>query len=81
MRAEPGHSAGEGREISAPGEISGIASIGDGAVNVQYSAEQMTALSAEAFGPLADLPASGLVSLPGRAGLFVGRAGKLSWPG
>src|SRR5947209_2779663 len=62
-----------GRSVTATGDISGIASTGDDAVNVQYRAEQMTALPAEAFRPWAELPASaGLSNLP-RPGLFVGR--------
>src|SRR6059058_5416249 len=59
-------------------DISGIASTGDDAVNVQYRAERMTVLPAEAFGPWAELAApAGLSNLP-RPGLFVGRAGELA---
>ena len=67
-----------GRSVSAGGDISGIASAGDHAINVQYRAEQMTVLSAEAFRPWAELAAPpGLSNLP-RPGLFVGRDRELA---
>ena len=68
-----------GRPVAAGGDISGIASTGDDAVNVQYRAERMTVLPVEAFGPWAKLavPAA-LSNLPARPGLFVGRAGELA---
>ena len=48
-------------------------------MNVQYRAEQMTVLPAEAFRPWAELAAPpGLSNLPVRPGLFVGRAGELA---
>jgi len=64
-----------GRSVDAGGDVSGIASTGDDAVNVQYRAERMTILPAEAFGPWTELAApAGLSNLP-RPGLFVaGRA-------
>jgi tetratricopeptide (TPR) repeat protein len=66
------------RSVAADGDISGIASTGDDAVNVQYRAERMTVLPAEAFGPWAELAApAGLSNLP-RPGLFVGRAHELA---
>src|SRR5438874_805361 len=67
-----------GRSVAAGGDISGIASTGDDAVNVQFRAEQMTVLPVEAFGPWAELPAPvGLSNLP-RPGLFVGRTRELA---
>ena len=67
-----------GRSVAAGGDISGIVSTGDGAINVQYRAEQMTVLPAEAFRPWAELAApAGLSNLP-RPGLFVGRARELA---
>ena len=67
-----------GRSIDAGGDISGIASTGNGAMNVQYRAERMTVLPGEAFRPWAELTApAGLSNLP-RPGLFVGRAGELA---
>ena len=66
------------RSVVAGGDISGIASTGDDAVNVQYRAERMTVLPAEAFRPWAELAApAGLSNLP-RPGLFVGRARELA---
>ena len=68
-----------GRSVAADGDISGIASTGDHAINVQYRAEQMTVLPAEAFRPWAELAVPpGLGNLPVRPGLFVGRAGELA---
>ena len=67
-----------GRLVAAGGDISGIASAGDDAVNVQYRAEQMTVLPEQALRPWAELAASpGLSNLP-RPGLFVGRASELA---
>ena len=67
------------RLISADGDISGIASSGDHALNVQFRSGQMTALPAEAFRPVTDLTApSGLASLPGCPTLFVGRDAELA---
>ena len=58
--------------ISAHGDISGIASTGDYATNVQ--AEQVTVLPAEVFRPASEVAAPpGLVNLPVRPDLFVGR--------
>jgi hypothetical protein len=58
--------------ISARGDISGIASTGDYATNVQ--AEQATVLPAEVFRPVSEVAAPpGLVNLPVRPRLFVGR--------
>ena len=58
--------------ISAHGEISGIASTGDSVTNVQV--EQATVLPAEAFRPVSEVAAPpGLVNLPVRPDLFVGR--------
>jgi hypothetical protein len=60
------------RLISAQGDISGIASTGDFATNVQ--AEQATVLPAEAFRPVSEVAAPpGLMNLPVRPDLFVGR--------
>ena len=68
-----------GRAVTAGGDISGIASTGDDATIMQYWAEQMTVLPAEAFRPWAELPVPpGLSNLPVRPGLFVGRAGELT---
>ncbi len=68
-----------GRSITADGDISGIASTGDDALNVQYQAERMTVLPAEALRPWAELAVPlGLGNLPARPGLFVGRAGELA---
>ena len=68
-----------GRSVAAVGDISGIASAGDDAVNVQYRAERMTVLPAAAFGRWAELAVpAGLSNLPVRPGLFVGRAGELA---
>jgi tetratricopeptide (TPR) repeat protein len=68
-----------GRSVAADGDISGIASVGDDAVNVQYRVERMTVLPPEAFGPWAELAVPpGLGNLPARPGLFVGRAGELA---
>ena len=67
-----------GRSVAAVGDISGIASTGDDAINVQYRAERMTVLPAEAFGPWAEPTApAGLSNLP-RPGLFVGRDRELT---
>ena len=64
---------GPGRSVTAERDISGIASTGDNAVNVQIRAEQMTVLPGEALRPWAELAApAGLSNLP-RPGLFVGR--------
>ena len=66
------------RSVTADWDISGIASVGDDAINVQYRAEQMTVLPAQAFGPWARLAApAGLSNLP-RPGLFVGRGAELA---
>jgi hypothetical protein len=68
-----------GRSVAAGGDISGIASAGDDALNVLYRAERMTVLPAEAFRPWAELAVPpGLSNLPVRPGLFVGRAGELA---
>jgi tetratricopeptide (TPR) repeat protein len=77
--AAPGPGPGPGgRSVAAGGDISGIASTGDDAVNVQYRAERITVLPTEAFGPWAELAApAGLSNLP-RPGLFVGRVGELA---
>ena len=67
------------RSVAAGGDISGIASTGDDAMNVQYRAERMTVLPAEAFRSWAELAVPpGLGNLPARPGLFVGRAGELA---
>ena len=74
----PGAPGPGGRSIAAGGDISGIASSGDDAVNVQYRAEQMTVLPEQAFRPWAELAApAGLSNMP-RLGLFVGRADELA---
>src|SRR5260370_41477235 len=67
-----------GRSVGAGGDISGIAAVGDDAVNVQYRAERMTVVPAEAFRPWAELAAPGGLSNLPRPGLFVGRAGELA---
>ena len=67
-----------GRSIDARGDISGIASTGDNAVNVQNRAEQMTVLPEQAFRPWTALAVpAGLSNLP-RPGLFVGRVDELA---
>jgi tetratricopeptide (TPR) repeat protein len=72
-RAVPGS-----RQVHADQDISGIASTGDHAVNIQNRAAQMVVLPAEAFAPMKDVPAPvGLTNLPVRPGLFVGRAEEL----
>jgi tetratricopeptide (TPR) repeat protein len=74
-----GQASAAERQIFTKGDISGIASAGDYAVNIQNRAEQMTTLPAEAFARPGDVPAPpGLTNLPGRPGLFVGRAGELA---
>jgi len=66
------------RAVAGGGDISGIASTGDAAVNVQYRAERMTVLPKQAFRQWAELAAPpGLSNLP-RPGLFVGRAHELA---
>jgi tetratricopeptide (TPR) repeat protein len=68
-----------GRQISASGNLSGIASSGDHALNMQNRAEQMTVLPAEAFAPVTELAVPpGLANLPARPALFVGRAVELA---
>ena len=68
---DPQPPSGDG-SISAQGDISGIASTGDYATNVQ--AEQATFLPAEAFRPASEVSAPpGLMYLPVRPDLFVGR--------
>jgi hypothetical protein len=67
-----------GRSITADRDISGIASVGDHAVNVQYRPEQMTVLPEQAFGRWAELAAPAALSNLPRPGLFVGRAGELA---
>jgi tetratricopeptide (TPR) repeat protein len=71
--------AAVGRQISAGGDISGIASTGEQAVNIQNRAEQMTVLPPEAYMPVAEVHIPpGLTNLPKRPGLFVGRAAELA---
>src|SRR5579871_5203712 len=53
--AVPAVTAAGERSVAAGGDISGIASTGDDSVNVQYQAERMTVLPAEAFGPWTEL--------------------------
>ena len=70
--ADAPQSAAHDRLISAHGGISGIASIGDYATNVQ--AEQATVLPTEVFRPVSEVAAPpGLMNLPIRPDLFVGR--------
>jgi len=77
--AGPSVPAAGKRAVAAGGDISGIASTGDYAINVQYRAERMTVLPAEAFRPWAELAVPpGLANLPTPPGLFVGRAGELA---
>ena len=58
--------------ISAQGEISGIVSVGHHTTNVQV--KQATILPAEALSPVGDInPPRGLINLPGRPHLFIGR--------
>jgi tetratricopeptide (TPR) repeat protein len=68
-----------GRPIHADRDITGIASTGDLAVNIQNRGERITVLPAEAFAPMVevDVP-SGLTNLPERPGLFVGRTAELA---
>jgi tetratricopeptide (TPR) repeat protein len=66
------------RQISAHRDISGIASTGDHAVNIQNQAGQIMVLPSEAFAPMTDLAApAGLTNLPIRPELFVGRVREL----
>ncbi|HEV3291365.1 MAG TPA: NB-ARC domain-containing protein, partial [Streptosporangiaceae bacterium] len=67
-----------GRSVAAGRDISGIASTGDDAINVQYRAERMTVLPAEAFRPWAELAVPAGLSNLARSGLFVGRARELA---
>src|ERR1019366_5551520 len=68
-----------GRGVSADGDITGIASTGNHAVNVQYRAERIRVLPAEAFAAVTELAAPpGLANLPARPALFVGRAVELA---
>jgi tetratricopeptide (TPR) repeat protein len=67
------------RSVAAGGDISGIGSTGDYATNVQYRAERMTVLPAEAFRPWAELGVPpGMRNLPAPPGRFVGRAEELA---
>jgi tetratricopeptide (TPR) repeat protein len=68
----------DGRSLTAGGDISGIASTGDDAVNVQYRSERMTVLPEQAFQPWAELVIPAALSNLPRPGLFVGRAGELA---
>jgi hypothetical protein len=70
--ADAPQSPARDRSVSAHGDISGIASTGDYATNVQ--AEQATVLPAEAFRPVSEVAAPpGLMNLPVHPDLFVGR--------
>jgi hypothetical protein len=76
MDAEPAMPSGRG-SVSAGGAI-GIASTGDFAVNVQVG--HGVVVPAEALQPVDTLAApAGLVHLPVRPGVFVGRADVLAW--
>jgi len=67
----PQSQAGEG-SVSASRDISGIASTGDYATNVQV--EQATVLPAEVFRPVSEVAAPpGLMNLPVRPDLFIGQ--------
>ena len=67
------------RQIGAEGDITGIASSGDQAVNIQNWANQITVLPPEAFTPVTDVDVPpGLTNLPARPRLFVGRTTELS---
>jgi tetratricopeptide (TPR) repeat protein len=67
------------RQVRADRDITGIASSGDQAVNIQNRAQQITVLPAEAFAPLTEVDVPpGLTNLPERPGLFVGRAAELA---
>ncbi|MEU4569168.1 PQQ-binding-like beta-propeller repeat protein [Micromonospora sp. NPDC023956] len=87
-RSTPGHArpatpepAGDtvesgGSRATTAGSISGIASTGDHATNTQH----VTVVSAEALVAPEAVPApAGLVNLPARLRLFVGRADALDW--
>jgi tetratricopeptide (TPR) repeat protein len=65
--------------IQAWGDISGIASTGHHAVNLQNRVERMTVLPAEALRPVTELAIPpGMVNLPVRSALFVGRIAALA---
>lgn len=67
------------RQVTVSGDISGIVSAGDYAVNVQFRAGQMTVLPPEALVPTAEAAGPGrLMNVPSRAGLFVGREAELA---
>jgi tetratricopeptide (TPR) repeat protein len=67
------------RQICADRDITGIASSGDQAVNIQNRAERITVLPAEAFTPMVEVDVPpGLTNLPERPRLFVGRAAELA---
>jgi len=67
------------RSIAAGGDITGIASTGDYATNVQQTIGQATVMPAEAFTPVTEVVAPpGVGNLPDRADLFVGRAQALA---
>ena len=68
-----------GLRVIAADEVSGIASVGDYAVNVQFRADRMTVLPPEALVPTADAAGpGGLINVPSRAGSFVGREAELA---
>lgn len=77
--ATPGASAEGDRALSIGGDLSGIASTGEGAMNVLIQSDQATVIPPEAFVRMADLPPPrGLSNLPWRTGLFVGRVQALA---
>ena len=66
------------RAIAIGGSLSGIASTGDNATNVQQFAEQAAFLPPEAFAQVTEVVAPAkLVNLPVRPGMFVGRTAEL----
>ncbi|MEV5895066.1 NB-ARC domain-containing protein [Nonomuraea fuscirosea] len=74
------HRSAEGdRSLAVGGDLSGIASTGEGATNVLIQADQASVLPAEAFVRMADLPPPPrLTNVPLYKGLFVGRVQALA---
>jgi tetratricopeptide (TPR) repeat protein len=74
----PTETEAAGRQIHVNRDVTGIASSGDRAVNIQNRAERITVLPAEAFAPVTEVDVPpGLTNLPERPRQFVGRAAEL----
>jgi tetratricopeptide (TPR) repeat protein len=60
-------------------DVTGIASVGDRAVNIQIRADRVISMPPEAFVPVTEIPVpAGLTNLPTNPLLFVGRAAELT---